>query len=441
MTAAAFPTVGLFPDATAIDPRGHLLLGGCDVTDLATAYATPLYVFDEATLRNVCREFLREFGSRYPQVTVLYASKAYINKALARLFAEEGLGLEVVSGGELAVVRAAGVPLDRVYFHGNNKGPEELRLALDWGIGRIVVDNFHELATVEHLCRQSGRPQDILLRITPGVNPHTHAYIATGITDSKFGFPLASGIAEEAVMKAQASPHLRLVGLHMHLGSQLFEVEPYAAAIQGVMAFAAQMVQRHGLDLREFSPGGGFALQYLGGQAAPTMASYAHTITDTLRQACQTHGLPLPHLILEPGRSAIGRAGVALYRVGAIKEIPGVRTYVSVDGGMADNIRPALYQARYEAVVANRMADPPTEVVTVAGKYCESGDILIYDLHTPKLQPGDLLALPAAGAYCLAMASNYNAAPRPAVALVNDGAARLIRRRETYEDLMQWDVL
>ena len=441
MTTSLLTAGTLFPEAARVSARGHLVLGGCDTTELAASYGTPLYIFDETTLRNKCREYLQEFGSRYPQVTVIYAAKAYLNKALARLVAEEGLGLDVVSGGELAIARAAGVPLERVYFHGNNKSPEELALALEWGVGRIVVDNFYELELLEELCRQRSAAQEILLRITPGVDPHTHAYISTGAVDSKFGFTLATGDAEKAVARAQALPHLRVVGLHIHLGSQLFEAEPFVAAINGVLGFAREMVARHGLELREFSPGGGYPVQYLDEAAAPPLATYAQAITEAVQQGCRTQGLHLPRLVLEPGRSIVGRAGVALYRVGAIKDIPGVRKYVAVDGGMADNIRPALYQARYEAVVANRMGEQPTEKVTVAGRYCESGDILIQDLAVPQLTAGDLLALPAAGAYCLAMASNYNAVPRPAVGLVNGGHARLIRRRESYEDLMQWDEL
>ncbi len=440
MPTATFPTIGIFPDGTTVTPSQHLALGGCDVTGLAARFGTPLYVFDETTLRRRAAEFIQEFGSRYPEVTVLYASKAFINTALVRLFAEEGMGFDVVSAGELAVVRAAGASLERVYFHGNNKGPEELRLALDWGIGRIVVDNFYELETLEMLAAQRGRSQDALLRITPGVDPHTHAYISTGATDSKFGFPLATGAAEQAVRQAMALPHVNLIGLHMHLGSQLFETEPYSMAIDGLVGFAARMVRQHGLQLREFSPGGGFAVQYVEGRVAPSLGVYAQVICDAMKQACAGHGLPLPRLIIEPGRSSVARAGVAVYTVGAIKDIPGVRKYVSVDGGMADNIRPALYQAKYEAVLANRMDAPLVETVTIAGKYCESGDILITDLHAPALRPGDMLALPASGAYCLAMSSNYNASPRPAVVLVREGAARLIRRRETYDDLMQWDV-
>lgn len=440
MTTAAFSLAPVFPDTTSVNAQQHLTIGGCDVTDLATQYGTPLYVFDEMTLRNKCKEFLREFGSRYPDVMVAYASKAYINKSLARVVAEEGLGFDVVSIGELAVVRAAEVALSRVHFHGNNKSREELAQAVDWGIGRVVVDNFFELEELERICAGKNVHQEILLRITPGVDPHTHAYISTGTTDSKFGFPLMTGDAAKAVAAAVASPHLRVVGLHMHLGSQLFEVDPYTQAIDGVLAFAADMAKQHGLRLEEFSPGGGFGVQYVGGEAPPPLSTYAQAITDALKAACAKHGLALPRLVLEPGRSIVGRAGVAVYRVGAVKDIPGVRKYVSVDGGMADNIRPAIYGSKYEAVVANRMDALPSEVVTLAGKYCESGDILINDVKLPALMADDLVVLPASGAYCLAMASNYNLAQKPAVLMVRDGAARVIRRRETIEDLLALDA-
>ncbi len=440
MTTAAFPLASVFPDTAGIDAQHHLTLGGCDAAQLAAHYGTPLYVFDEVTLRNTARSFLAEFRSRYPDVMVAYASKAWINKALARLLAEEGLGFDVVSLGEMAVVRAAEVAMSRVHFHGNNKGADELAQAVDWGIGRVVVDNFHELETLAGICRERGIRQDILLRITPGVDPHTHAYISTGTTDSKFGFPLMTGDAERAVAQAAKNPHLHLVGLHMHLGSQLFEVAPYTQAIDGMMAFAAKMVREQGLVFEEFSPGGGFGVQYVAGEAPPPLSTYAQAITSAIKAACGRHGLALPRLVLEPGRSMVGRAGVALYTVGAVKNIPGVRKYVSVDGGMADNIRPAIYGSKYEAVVVNRMDALPEEVVTLAGKYCESGDVLINDIKLPALAPGDVVALPASGAYCLAMSSNYNLALKPAVLLVKDGNAKVIRRRETLEDLMACDA-
>ncbi|MBI4499461.1 MAG: diaminopimelate decarboxylase [Chloroflexi bacterium] len=439
MQQAPFPTI--FPETAAVSEAGHLVIGGCDTLQLVAEFGTPLYVFDEVTLRGRCQEFLREFGDRYPEVRVIYACKAFVNRAVLRLLAEEGLGLDVVSAGELAVARSVEAAMDRVYFHGNNKGEDELRPALDWGIGRVVVDNFSELALLERLCAERGTVQDILLRLSPGVDPHTHAYTTTGITDSKFGFPLATGQAVEAVHAAQAASHLRLVGLHMHLGSPIFEVEPYEEATRAGIRFAAQMRDASGLDLREFSPGGGFPIQYVRERPATPIAAYAEPITRILLEECRAAGMAPPRLVLEPGRAIVGRAGVALYTVGARKDIPGVRSYVAVDGGMADNIRPALYEARYEAVVANKALETPAERVTVAGKYCESGDILLRDAELPRLTTGDVLAIPASGAYCLAMSSNYNQATKPAVVLVRDGQARLIRRRESLEELFQYDVL
>ena len=423
------PVLGLFP-ITAEVKDNRLFLGGCDCRALAQEFGTPLYVFDEATLRSQCREFLREFGSRYPQVQVIYAAKAGLLRPLARLLQEEGLGLDVVSGGELGLAREAGFPLDRVYFHGNNKSPQELSWALDWGVGRVVVDNFYELELFEGLARERGRTQDMLLRLSPGVDPHTHAHTATGVVDSKFGFPLEQ--ATTAIAKALASPHLRLRGLHFHLGSPIFEVEPFQEATRRVLALAARM--KGGFALREFSPGGGFAITYTRDKPAPPVSYYAQGITSALKEGLE--GQDPPKLILEPGRAIVGRAGVALYRAGARKEIPGVRTYISLDGGMGDNIRPALYGAKYEALVANRAQEEPRELVTLAGKFCESGDVLIRDIPLPPLLPGDIIAIPAMGAYSIPMASNYNAFPRPPILLVGGGKARLWRRRETLRDLL-----
>lgn len=429
----------IFPETSQVDSRGHLIIGGCDAVELANSFGTPLYVFDEATLRRQCRGFVTEFGQRYPDCWVIYASKAFLCRALARIFMEEGLGLDVVSGGELAIGRSVGFPMERVYFHGNNKGPEELRLALEWGVGRVVVDNFHELSLLNGLAQEGGITQEILLRLSPGIDPHTHRHTTTGITDSKFGFPMATGQAEEAVVQAQAASQLRLVGLHVHLGSPIYETEPYIEAVDTVLGFAATMKQRHGFILSEFSPGGGFAIQYTRDRPAPPIAAYAQAIAQRLVERCQELSLEPPRLVVEPGRAVVGQAGVALYRVGAQKAIPGVRKYVSVDGGMGDNIRPALYGAAYEALVANKALAKPQEQVTIAGKYCESGDILLRDVLLPPLEPGDILAVPSSGAYCLAMASNYNASLKPAIALVKDGQARLIRRRETWEDLLAAD--
>ncbi len=435
-----FPARNVFPATAAVNARGHLSLGGCDVTDLAAQFGTPLYVFDERTLRERCQSYLREFQGRYPKTRVIYASKAFTNLALTRLLVEEGLGMDVVSGGEMAAAKAGGMPARNVYFHGNNKSRKELEEAASWGVGRVVVDNVHELSLLNEVAQAAGHTQDIMLRVSPAVDPHTHAYISTGILDSKFGFPIGTGQAEQAIKQVLASSHLRLVGLHCHIGSQLFETQPYREAIRIALEFASRM-REEGLKLQEFSPGGGFGIAYTRDQSPPTTAQYAEALTSALKEGCQRTGLEQPTMVIEPGRSIVGSAGVAVYTVGSRKAIPGIRTYVSVDGGMGDNIRPALYQAVYEAVVANRMNEPAAEVVTIAGKFCESGDILVKDVELPATQPGDLLALPAAGAYCVPMASNYNMSTKPAIIMVRDGAARLIRRRETYQDLMSADVV
>ena len=436
----SFANVSLFPTTAEVNAAGRLVLGGCDTVELAAEFGTPLYVFDEKTLRTICREFVGEFTSRYADTTVAYASKAFVNPALARLVHEEGLGLDVVSGGELAVARAAGVDMDAVYFHGNNKTPEELEYALAAGCGRIVVDSFYELSLLDDLAARRGVTQGIMLRLSPSVDPHTHVHTTTGILDSKFGFSIETGDSTTAIRQALRASHLDLVGLHFHLGSPIFELEPYAIAIDTVLTYLAPF-RDEGLDMREFSPGGGFAIGYVRDQLPPSVADYAEVITSAFRRRCADLGLGEPRLIVEPGRSIVGRAGVALYTVGAIKDIPTVRRYVSVDGGMGDNIRPALYGSEYEAVAASRMTDPGSDPVTLAGKYCESGDVLVRDVPMPALEPGDLIAIPSSGAYSPSMASNYNLNARPAIVIVNEGEARLIRRRESYDDMMAMDVV
>jgi diaminopimelate decarboxylase len=436
----AFDSAAIFPMTAGVSHDDHLTLGGCDVIDLVSSYGTPLYVFDEDTFRSMCREFVDEFGSRYPSTRVLYASKAFINPALARLVQEEGLGMDVVSGGELAVAQAVGFPPEAIYFHGNNKSPDELRMALEYGLGRIVVDSFHELGLLNGLARSRGTVQDVMVRLSPSVDPHTHAKTTTGILDSKFGFSIETGDAAKAIRQTMDASNLHLVGVHFHLGSPIFELEPYSIAIDAVLTFVAPF-KSQGLELMEFSPGGGFAIGYLRDRLPPAIGSYAEVITSATRGRCADLGLGEPLLTVEPGRAIVGRAGVALYTVGGIKDLPSVRKYVSLDGGMGDNIRPALYDARYEAVVANRMSDAPVETVTLAGKFCESGDILIHDISLPELESGDVIAVPASGAYAPSMASTYNLVPRPAIVMVKDGDVRLIRRRETYQDLMLRDVV
>lgn len=434
-----FDNISLFPFTAAVNHADRLTIGGCDVVEMAAEFGTPLYVFDEDTLRGMCREFAAEFGARYANSRIAYASKAFVNPAIARLVDEEGLGLDVVSAGELAVAKAVNFPPDKIYFHGNNKTPDELEFALEYGIGQIVVDSFHELSALDEIAGRRGARQDIMLRLSPGVDPHTHAATTTGILDSKFGFSIETGDAAKAIRQALAAANLDLIGIHFHLGSPIFELEPYALGVEVALNFLAEF-KEEGLRLEQFSPGGGFAIGYVRDEPPPAIAEYAEVITANTARLCSDLGFGEPRLVLEPGRSIVGRAGVALYTVGGIKDIPTVRKYVSLDGGMGDNIRPAIYGSEYEAVLANRMSAPPQERVTLAGKYCESGDVLVRDITMPPIQSGDIIAIPSSGAYAPSMASNYNLNGRPAMVMVKDGAARLIRRRETFADMMQADV-
>lgn len=430
----------IWPVTTTRDGGGRLTVGGVALPDLADQFGTPLYVYCEATLRQRARRFRDAFAAAYPDVQIVYAAKALMSLAVTRILVDEGLGLDIVSGGELHAALAAGVPGSAITFHGNNKGEQELREALAAGVGHVAIDNLFELQLLAGLARQTGTIVPVLLRLNPGVDVHTHAKIRTGVVDSKFGLPIATGAAAVAVAGVLAAPGLRLDGYHCHIGSQLFDADSYAEAIAVMIRFAGEMRDQHGMVPRVLSPGGGFGVAYVAGQEEADIEAWALRTARAVRDGCDRHNLPLPRLVIEPGRSIVGPAGVAVYRVGASKEIPGVRTYISVDGGMADNIRPSLYGARYSAALANRESSEPEVTVTIAGKYCESGDILIDDAPLPPLVPGDILALPAAGAYCLAMASNYNMAPRPAVVLVQSGKARLIRRRETNDDLLALDI-
>ncbi|MBA2776489.1 MAG: diaminopimelate decarboxylase [Chloroflexia bacterium] len=420
--------------------RGELEIGGVLLPALADRYGTPLYVYDEQTLRASARAFRQSFAAVYPRSRVVYAAKAFLTTALVRIMRKEGLGLDVVSGGELFVGLRGGMPAAEIAFHGNNKSARELGEALAAGVGKIVIDNDYEISLLEALTANRGQPAPAMIRLNPGVDVHTHKKISTGMADSKFGFPIADGQAETALCRIQSLPKLRLVGLHAHVGSQLFDAEATVAAIDALLDFAATMRDRHEFVLEHLSPGGGFGIAYTDADKPPTIATWAGLIGAAVKEGCAARSLPEPMLTVEPGRAMVGPAGVALYTVGAKKELPDVRTYVSVDGGMADNIRPSLYDARYSAAIANRDDPAASNEVTIAGRYCESGDLLIERIALPELREGDLLAIPAAGAYTLAMASNYNFAPRPAVVLVNDGQARVIRRRETYEDLVQFDI-
>ena len=426
----------LLPITADLSAKNRLSIGGCDVRDLVQRYGSPLYIYDEATLRGMCRDFVDSFTNLYPRTQIEYSSKAFANPSISKIIDEEGLSMDVVTGGELAVAIAADFPPERLNFHGNNKGREELTEAVRYGIGNITVDSFAEIDLLSEVAEELGVRQNIMLRLSPSIDPHTHLLTTTGILDSKFGFSIETGDAEIAIEKAIAQPSLNTEGLHFHLGSPIFELEPYSEAIDYVLEFASRMRKKFGLELKKFSPGGGFAVGYVTNTLPPAMGEYASEIVTAIRSACDRYGLDEPELIVEPGRAIVGRSGVAVYTVGGIKTIPEVRTYVSVDGGMGDNIRPALYESEYAVVPVDRPLAERNHTVTVAGKFCESGDVLARDEELPEPETGELLALPASGAYCLMMASNYNMQTRPAVVLVNQGTSRLIRRRETYKDLL-----
>jgi diaminopimelate decarboxylase len=432
--------LNLFPYTAKIN-KDHLTIGGCDMVELAEEFGTPLYVFDEATLRGKCTEYREAFAKRYPNSTVSYACKAFLNRPLAKLLAEEGMGLDVASGGELSIARAARFPMSKVYFNGDNKSRQELEMALRWNVGRIIVDNFYELSLLNDIAAEMEKRPKILLRLSPGIDAHTHAHLTTGVLDSKFGFPMPQ--AEEALTTALSLPNIDLVGLHMHLGSQIFEFECYKQAIDIVFDFADKMARKHGFKFKDFSAGGGLGVAYVQTVKATSITEFVDVITGEVLKQSKAIGIKPPRLAIEPGRSIVAQAGVALYTIGSMKDIKGIRKYVRVDGGMADNIRPALYEAKYEAAVANKMgkaAGKTLEKVTIAGKACESGDILIKDIELPKLEAGDILALPCCGAYCIPMSSNYLSLPKPAIVMVKDDNARLIRRRETYKDLTKCDI-
>tara|TARA_Y100001960_G_scaffold80983_1_gene86374 strand:+ start:179 stop:1489 length:1311 start_codon:yes stop_codon:yes gene_type:complete len=435
----SFKNVELFPIDTSVNSHGNLTIGGNDVTSLAEKYGTPLYVYDEVTIRTMARQFISEFTSRYSKTKVAYASKAFLNKSMAKIAHEENLDLDVVSGGEIATAAAAGFPTAKMHFHGNNKTPQELTEAVSSGVETIVVDGFQELDLLNQIAQSLNVVQGIMLRLSPSIDAHTHGHTTTGILDVKFGFSIETGESSIAIRQALQSSNLDLKGIHFHLGSPIFELEPYSTAIDTVLEYLSQFTSE-GLNLREFSPGGGFAIGYTQGNPPPPISSYAEVITSMLKTKCSDLGIDPPDLIIEPGRSIVGRAGVAVYTVGVIKEIPTVRTYVSLDGGMGDNIRPALYGSEYEAVLANKVLNSNKKTVTLAGKYCESGDLLVKDISLPHIDPGDIVAIPSSGAYCLAMSSNYNMNPRPAVVMVSEGKSRLIRKRETYKDLIALDL-
>ena len=431
------PLDQVLPPSAAVTAEGHLSIGGCDLVDLAEEHGTPLVVYDEGALRGMARAYRAAFAALAPDVDVIYASKAYFGQAMLRLACEEGLCVDVASGGELFAALRAGFPPERIYMHGNNKDARELGEALDARVGTIIVDNLDEVASLGREAAARGRVQPVLVRVTPGVKPSTHSYISTGQLDSKFGFSIEGGPAREAVDAVRAAPSLELVGLHCHIGSQLFDLSGYGAAAAIVADFVAAC---GGDDLRIMDMGGGLGIAYTRDDRPAAVEDYAEAVVESVRAEWGRIGLPMPRVLVEPGRSIVGRAGVTLYRVGGTKVIPGVRTYASVDGGMSDLMRPMLYGAVYEPLLANRAEAEPTETLRLVGKHCESGDVLVSEAALPPVGPGDLVCLPATGAYGVSMASNYNGVTRPAVVFVDGGSARLVTRRETYHDLVARDV-
>lgn len=425
---------------TADVRAGELYIGGVNMVDLAREQGTALYVYDEADVRSRLQEYRKSFEGRYANSEIIYASKAFINKEMCRLVNSEGASLDVSGGGELAIARAADFPAQRIYVHGNNKTPQELEEAISAGAGRIVLDSRIELARVSEIAQHLGVVQDVYMRITPGVEADTHEYIKTGCEDSKFGFTMREDFAFNCVEDVLAAPGVNLVGLHCHIGSQIFSLHSFAEAIDVMVELMGRIKERYGLEIAELDIGGGIGIAYTVEDAPATIDQFAEVAVDALLGSCEAHGVTPPRLLTEPGRSIVATAGVTLYTVGILKTLPDIRKYVAVDGGMSDNVRTALYHAAYEATIANKADQPRTEIVTLCGKHCESGDAVVLDgsLQTPEL--GDIVCVFGTGAYCRSMSSNYNGQPRPAVVFVKDGKARIVTARESYNDLMRNDI-
>ncbi|MDR1714137.1 MAG: diaminopimelate decarboxylase [Coriobacteriales bacterium] len=442
----AWPDMRTALDLGAVLPRtaelrdGHLWIGGVDTVALAAQFGTALYVMDEAHIRGQLREYLTQLREHYPTADVAYAGKAFCCQAMCRLVAEEGGWLDVSSGGELACAQAAGFPVERVVVHGNCKTPLELWAAIEAGAGLIVADCFEELERIDRVAGELGVIQPILLRLTPGIIADTHEYMQTGAEDSKFGFGIGAGAALAAVEKALQAPGIALKGYHIHIGSQIFAFESYQRAIEVLLDFAAGVRDATGFTPEVLDLGGGVGVAYQADDQPGSIAAFASTVTAALCQQLAAHDLPEPRLLVEPGRSIVANAGVTLYTVGVLKDLPGIRTWVAVDGGMSDNIRTALYDAHYECLLANKADQPRSTVVTVAGKHCESGDVVAIDASLQPAEPFDILAVCTTGAYNYSMASNYNRQVRPGVVWVQDGQAREVLRRETYEDLLRCEV-
>ena len=430
----------LKPLTTGVNSTGNLEIGGCDLVELAEKYGTPLYVLDEETIRAVCRDYKKAFA-KYPKIHMMYASKALCVSAVTKILDNEGFGFDTVSAGEIYTVYKAGVDMSHVLFNGNNKSFDELSLALELGVGRISVDNFFELALLNEIAQSKNKTVDILLRITPGIECHTHEYIQTGHLDSKFGFDLTQ-IDEAVELILNEYKNLKIHGLHAHIGSQIFETSIYPDEIEILVKEIARLDKKFGLKLDEINLGGGIGVKYTDFDNPPSIYDIGNLAVEKLFESVEKYGIDFPAVFLEPGRSIISTAGVTLYTVGSSKQVPHGKKYVAVDGGMADNPRPGMYQAMYSAEIVNKKeGDVPCETVTIAGRYCESGDILIPEIDLPQLCEGDILCVYNTGAYNYSMASNYNKVTKPAMVLVNNSQSDIIINRETLDDLISKEVI
>lgn len=425
-----------------INSKNHLETGGCDTVELAREFGTPLYVMDENRIRENMRSYKNALFTCYGENgKVYYASKALSAMYLYSIAKEEGLGVDVVSGGELYTALKAGFDPRNICFHGNNKSYDELVMAVDSGVGLIVADSRREIGMLDTLAKERGKTQRILIRIKPGVEAHTHEFISTGQIDSKFGFAIENGEADEIAEYVSSLSNISLVGLHCHIGSQIFELSPFKLAAEVMMNLYLKLKTRYNLPMSILDLGGGFGISYVAEDTPVEYPLYIEAVSDVIKNICKETGEALPYIMMEPGRSIVGDAGITLYKIGNIKDIKGVRKYVSIDGGMGDNPRYILYGAEYDGVLANRAGDEACETVTVCGKCCESGDIIIKDAHLPQASPDDILAVMSTGAYNYSMSSNYNRIPRPAIVMASNGKAKLIVKRETYEDLIRNDLM
>ena len=428
-------------DCLSVNEKGHLVISGCDTVELAAQYGTALYVMSEDKIRDTCRRYKSSFDKHYNgNGAPIYASKAFSCKEICRIVTSEGLELEVVSGGELYTALAAGVDPKIIHFQGNNKSLAELEYAIDSGVGDIVVDNLSELRRIEAVSARKGVVTTISMRIKPGIDAHTHQFIRTGQIDSKFGFALETGEAFEAVQAAVEAEHVELIGLHCHIGSQIFDIAPFELAAEVMLKFYNRIYEELGKKLTHLNLGGGFGIKYKEADAAVPYENYMSRVSAAVHKACEQYGLQIPRIYIEPGRSIVGEAGITLYTVGDIKEIPHVRNYVAIDGGMYENPRYALYQSDYTCLIANRAWEPANYRATIAGKCCESGDLIQAGVKIQKPVIGDTLAVLSTGAYNYSMASNYNRNPRPACVMVSEGKSRVVIKAETYADLVRCDI-